>query len=510
MPSERQHRRTEKILFGTVFAALTALAAWPILSSAWLPLVDLPEHASQVALWRAFATDADVQAHYTLHLSSPYSGFYFLWRVLVAMGFGIRSAGNLLVALSVMAVPLGVLALLKSCGRPGTWAVAVFPFVFTKPLAWGMVPFYFTFAFFFFAFAFFARWLAWPRLFSGLTVAVLGLLLLWSHPLTAGFWGLACGLLALLDRIPLRRRLLALLPLLPAGFGLLAYAASRSNHGVVAPDFRAQTTDWLGAFFLSAYDGTTAEVTARAGLMEIVLAAIVLAGAAASLLARDRRRWDGHLPLLAAAAVALLLYLFLPFRMFSTDFVNVRFASIALFLGITALPVVPWRALRVGLLLCIAGIAFSVDIAVHQAYAEFNRDVGDPEALFAKLPRKASVGWPLNASRDLPPFEIVVLDNFAAWAQLQTIGPAPSFTDREHMLVRDATPVPDPRFDVKLAQGADGALVVTSEAGRWPDVLLFATPLTPPNSLPGASRGPYRLIGRSGVLNAYLLEPALR
>ncbi len=513
LPALAHSRRS--LAFAVVFIGLAAGCVWPVLGSTWLPLVDLPEHASQVALWQAIGRDPHLATLYSVHLSSPYAAFYVVWRGLTVLGLSIETAGRVLAAACLVAVPIGLLVLLHVRRRPLEWSLLAFPFVFTKSFAWGFLPFCFTYALLFFALALFAAWLERRSWSVGITVAASGLLLLWGHALTAGFWGLACGLLALGRTERVRERVVTAIPLLPAGFGLALWLVG-TRGAVVDPMYEGTAWQWAQAFFLSVYDGTTDAVTAAADLMQPILAAVLMAGVASVVRSRRTggagsfeiarsvwRAFDG--PLLVAAVVALLLYLFMPFTMFGTAIINVRFASVALMLFIAALPPVPWWVVRSGLLACTVVVAGLVDAEVARAYAGFDREVGDPSALFAEIATGASIDSPEGSERQLPPLQLDVLRHFAVWAQLKTLGPAATFTDREHMLVQDSQAVPYPRFDSKLVVSGGAIVGIESPGNRLPDYLLFHTPQALERTeLPVAGTGiVYRFVRRSGGLNLF-------
>jgi hypothetical protein len=498
-----------------VAALLAAGCCWPIFTHAIIPLVDLPAHASQVALWRAWGNDPDLHQRYTLHFDSPCAAFYILWRALTAIGLSIDAAGKVMIAICLLAVPLGLAVLLRSRGRPREWALLAFPLVFTQQLAWGFLPFYFAFALLFFSLAAFSGWLrlgGWPR---ALLVIASGLLLLWTHALTAGFWGLACGLLALAERIPLRRRAMALVPLLVPGAVLAIWALREAGHGTNV-HYGGTFSQRAGTFFQMISDGTTPEVTQTALLTRwVVLGVLVLAVLQAVMPNRRqaepviRPLLDVDVPLLLAAAAALGLYLTMPLMLFQSDLVCVRFAPMAWLLFIAALPRLDLQPARLAILAAAAVVALEVDVGMSRAWGEFNRTVGDARSLFALLPPKASVDRPDGAARSVQPLQLRVFDNFALWGQVHTLGAARSFTRFPQMLVQDAQSEPDPLFDATMAKYQDGRPAIVSASGRAPDALVFYSEESLPAALPLAGRhATYRLLGRTGGLNAYLLQRA--
>ncbi len=116
---------------GRAAAAIAgALCLVPIWASGHLPMVDLAQHAAQVALW----THRDDPLFfppgvYRFHWFTPYLGAYVLARAFAAL-FGVATALKLTVSVAAAAVPLSAAVLLKVTKGDPWWAVAAAPLAF--------------------------------------------------------------------------------------------------------------------------------------------------------------------------------------------------------------------------------------------------------------------------------------------------------------------------------------------------------------------------------------------
>src|SRR5690242_7571655 len=90
----------EASLFDATRTACWALAAKLLaafFSAAYLPMVDLPQHAAQVETWRRLADAGSPEARvFALNLGTPYLGAYAAARLLAA-GIGVVKAWKLVI-----------------------------------------------------------------------------------------------------------------------------------------------------------------------------------------------------------------------------------------------------------------------------------------------------------------------------------------------------------------------------------------------------------------------------
>jgi hypothetical protein len=173
-----------------------------------------------------------------------------------------------------------------------------------------------------------------------------------------------------------------------------------------------------------------------------------------------------------------------------------------------ALPPVAWPPARV--VACAAAVVMSllVFFRVDRAFGEFDRAVGDVEALFSKLPHGASIAVPEGAEHEWPPLKTPVLWHFSGWGQAQALGPSNGFTNAPQMLVRDSRDNPPTRPGAALVPTPGGGLSIGTIGQPLPDYLVFRTEAAPADTLPVVGGGGrYVLAGRSATLNLFRHEP---
>jgi hypothetical protein len=512
-PADRRGR----LLFSFAFVLLLIGSILPVWRHTFLPLVDLPLHASQVALWRAHDASPDIQRHFTIHLTSPYTLMYVLWRGLCACGLSIPAAGRVLVAAFIVSLPCSFLFYLHTRERPREWALLSFALTYDHSLAFGFLPFYMTMSLFFGALGLFAMWLRRPTPARGVSTAIGGLVLLWGHGVTAGLWGIACGLFALLQGRGLRALGMSVLPLLPTGVLLALWTWILHQEYVVLYTVQGMSfgerVEYLPQFLAGGFTDD-ANRTAEPVLLIAALAAVLaIAGFLRSRL--RRAQWlrpgddDFDLASLAAAGASFVLYFRLPFHMYGTNWVHGRFAPFGFFLLLAALPRIPWRLARGGILMGATGVAAMLFLQIDSSFAMFDEIIGDAEGLFTSLPNGASMDTPQNSNLHPAGFISPVLDHFSAWAQVWTLGNTRSFVVYRHMLVEESKTDPWPQFSETLTENPPGALAVDRGKGALPENLVFftATPAGPRLPVVG-STDEYSFQGRTGGLNLYALRKA--
>jgi hypothetical protein len=503
-----------KLLLPLVFAVLLAGSILPIVRHSFLPLVDLPLHASQVALWMAHEVSPEIQRHFIVHLTSPYTLMYVLWRGLCACGLSIPTAGRVLVAAFIVALPCSFLFYLRARERPREWVLISFALTYDHSLAFGFLPFYMTMSLFFIALGRFALWLQRPTPVRGVATAVAGLVLLWGHGVTAGLWGIACGLLTLLRGRGMKALAVSVLPLLPTGALLALWTWILHQEYVVL--FTVQGMSFtervanIPQFLVGGFTEDASRTAEPVLLIAVLGALLAIVGFLRSRL--RRAHWlepgvaDFDVASFTAGVFSFGLYFKLPFHMYGTNWVHGRFAPFGFFLMLAALPRIPWRLARGGILAGATGIAALVFLQIDASFAQFDEAIGDAQGLFASLPKGSSIDTPQNSNLHLAGFLSPVFDHFAAWAQLWTLGNVRSFVVYRHMLVEESKTDPWPHFSEKLAEDPPGTLAVERGKDALPDYLMFftETPLGPRLPVAGSS-DTYVARGRTGGLNLFSL-----
>lgn len=180
---------------GLPVAAAHALAAAftlaPLLFAAVPPLVDYPPHLARMWVLTHADRVPDLAANYVVHWRLlPYLA---MDAVVVALAWlmPVETAARLFVALSMLSLPLGAMALRRALfGRVGLWPLAGLLFVYNAVLFWGFLSCLFSLGLALAAFAGWiatARWRPAPRL---ALFGAVGALLVLSHLFAFGVYGL--------------------------------------------------------------------------------------------------------------------------------------------------------------------------------------------------------------------------------------------------------------------------------------------------------------------------------
>ncbi len=124
-------------LFAGAFSAAAAVSLVPIWSVKYLPMVDLPQHAAQIFLWRHISEEAHGFSEvYELEMTSPYLAAHAILRLL-ALALPLPAATRVMASLAVIALPLAMLHLYRR-GKSDVWAaLAGFPLAYGFAFYWG-------------------------------------------------------------------------------------------------------------------------------------------------------------------------------------------------------------------------------------------------------------------------------------------------------------------------------------------------------------------------------------
>ena len=132
----------ERRLFIIVFVVLEAAVILPLWVGRYLPLLDLPNHLSAVAIWHFYGDPRfDFARYYQLVLDPlPYwAHYYFVHLLAYVMPFEIGN--KLFLTLYAIGFPLGARALARRFGRSDWVSLFVIPLVWNYSLANGFIAF---------------------------------------------------------------------------------------------------------------------------------------------------------------------------------------------------------------------------------------------------------------------------------------------------------------------------------------------------------------------------------
>jgi hypothetical protein len=363
-------------------AAILALAA-PTLFLAYLPMTDLPQHTAVVSMLQ--------------HIDDPRFGFgefyelapgrtlYFLPYAL-ALGLAkflpLALAMRVVVFLSAIAYPFGVLAVLRATGRAGILALLALPLMYNRAFFWGFINFNLALGMSLMAVALLARPTRNVR--SDIALAALCTAITFTHVYgIALVLGYACLWLAIGERRALMRRAL---PLAPVALGAVAWLAlGRRAEGRGSLYFESLLERLIGFedATLGGYPNLSDEI-----LLGLMLTAVAVLCARTLPWSRERWRALGHCEriLTLFAGLNFALYWVLPTHTETAYFVHFRHALLA----VALLPMLASdRELRDSpiasgaLLAALTALTF----AVHWSHlVRFDREARPFERVVEKLP----------------------------------------------------------------------------------------------------------------------------
>jgi hypothetical protein len=148
-----------------------------------LPCVDYPQHLA-LADVAARLRDPNAAEHQTHQLSYfTYNGLFHVAVANMSRIMPIELAGRLIVAGSLIALGASVLALLRTLGKPPSYAGLFVPLIFSFSVKWGFVNYGLATAIAACALVLIARAALRPRVTTALGIAAMGLLCAYAHVL---------------------------------------------------------------------------------------------------------------------------------------------------------------------------------------------------------------------------------------------------------------------------------------------------------------------------------------
>ena len=188
---------TNRTVFKFVFILLSVLTLFSIWVPKYLPMIDLPQHAAQVDIWKNLN---NTNYHYAniffVNWYTPYISTFIL-SLFFHEFFGIQEALKITITLSLLGLPFSLLFLLKETNSDSWLAVAGFPVSFSFGFYWGFLSYILAVPlgviFVALGLGYFRR----PRFLNGLIVSMLGVLLFFTHALVFGICGIILGIIGI-------------------------------------------------------------------------------------------------------------------------------------------------------------------------------------------------------------------------------------------------------------------------------------------------------------------------
>jgi hypothetical protein len=378
-------------------AAILALAA-PTLFLAYLPMTDLPQHTAVVSMLQHI--DDPRFGFSEFYALAPGRTLYFLTYA-VALGLAkflpLALAMRVVVFLSVIAYPFGVLAVLRATGRAGILALLALPLMYNRAFFWGFINFNLALGMSLLVLALLVRPTRSVR--SDLALAAVCTAVAFTHVYgIALVLGTACVWLAIGERRALLRRAL---PLAPIALGALAWLAlGHRAEGRGELYFLPGVDRFLGFedATLGGYPDRSDEL-----LFGLMLGAVAVFCARTFPWSRKRWRALGHCEriLCVVAVLNFALYWALPTHTETAYFIHFRHALLA----VALLPMIASdRELRASPIASRALLAVltASTFAIHWSHlVRFDREARPFDRVVAMLPDAPKLyflSWDLNGS----------------------------------------------------------------------------------------------------------------
>lgn len=180
-----------------LFVAAVLLSIVPLWFGQNLPMVDMPQHAAQIAALREiWAGNATFTQLFDVNWFTPYLLGYMLLYV-ASMALPVAVAAQLVVSLSLISIPLLTGTLLRAAGADERWKWLAIPCAFGYAFYWGFLSFLVAVPFGLLFILQAMRFSAAPSVRRGLWVAASSLALFFCHIIVLGFASLiALGYIA--------------------------------------------------------------------------------------------------------------------------------------------------------------------------------------------------------------------------------------------------------------------------------------------------------------------------
>ena len=398
-------------------SAIVVLAL-PCLFLGYLPMTDLPQHTAVMSILKnlgdpAFAFDSYYEA------APDRTLYYFTYAIALALAkiVPLEIAVRIVVFLSAIAYPLGVLAVLRATGRPGALALLTLPLMYSRTFFWGFANFNLALGMALIAVALLERGARSVR--GEVALAALCVAIVLTHAYGAAIvLGYVCLWLVVGDRRAVLKRLPALSPLV---IGILVWfqlGLGVEGRGDVYFRSLARRLLRFEDSVIGGYPDTSDE---------ILLAAMLATTAffAAGAFPWNRARWHalGRCERIFAlfSGLNLALYFALPTHLPSWHYINFRHALLAVaFLPLLAQATDGPGARRTAIAL-LAGLT-ALTFATHWSHLiRFDREARSFDDVIAQLPDTPRVYF-LNWDMDGAVTETHAYHHFHAYIQARRGG----------------------------------------------------------------------------------------
>jgi hypothetical protein len=390
--------------YWAVFAALSILLILPLWTITYLPLGDLPDHAGQL---NAIMHYSDYSNEYRINWFTPYLVGYSI-SLMFGLFFSATTALKITYTLAVLAVPFTTARLLRNLGLNRYWVIPSFASAFSFSFYWGFFSYVVATPIAIAFFAFCVLYSQKQRDIKTLTyAAAFSALLFFAHAMAWAFAMVVAACIIFINNSlkETRDKLLPFVYLLPlVGYWISVNGATQST-SVEAGHLIEHVTSRIGnelGYVIEQFKDRTVKHEHQQRAKELLSFAIgrmplgdyiVLSGILLfwPLLigARLTRNWRKWLPPLCAVGAFMIV----PYWIFDTAYVNLRFAvflmPLSLFLfevDSTRNPFAHYGIVSFGIR-CLSGIGITCLLLVgnYNILASFKSNDADFTAILEKM-----------------------------------------------------------------------------------------------------------------------------
>jgi hypothetical protein len=424
---------SERRLFFIAFVTLAIAGCVPIWIGKYLPLLDINNHLSAVAVWHYHDDPAwNLSQYYDLNLVPlPYWAHYYSVHLLTYVVRSVIVANKIFLTAYAIAVPVAALLLARRFGRSDWLALFVFPLVWNFNLADGFIAYCAGFAAAALALVAVDKYCVRPTIGRAAAVILIGSSTYFFHLLAYALFLVCAGLVVLMQAHPWRPRLLAAraLPVLScAGIGLWALRhANQMNFQRVTGEGRSLVYDALPGRLeqiperlINLLPGSVDELVVIVLLLCWLALAVTGARTAPSDALPGEPRWRAWAPE-ACTLGAFALYLAAPRSMqrpFYWHMINGRFVVAIAFFATLMLrgKIENWRRL---FLIPVFVFALIYDISLCRAFRDFNRRIAGLDAIVDEIPRDKSVLTLILRPFNDPAVNVAAYNQFPSLVQIR-------------------------------------------------------------------------------------------
>lgn len=392
-------------------ALCSGLCLLPLWALDFPPMVDLPQHAAQIAIWLNW--DAPGYG-YREHLAVNWWTPYLLGNALVfllAHFMPVLAAFKVLISTAILAIPFITWFLLRESGGNPWWLFVCLPVGFSFNFYWGFVNYMVAtpLALLFITLA--VRYSTRPTVRRAVTLFLFAHLMFVAHAILFGLCGLIAAAVVLLRAPSLRAAMVRCIPLLgalPLTVGWVTYTHSTE---AMAQDPAVWAHGWYRIPELASLTVGLPPSLTSLGSSGLLLTIPFLLGARP---ARQLYRW-------APFALVVVLFMVSPHKILGTSLLYNRFAVLVL---PTLLYALDWRqsaeypAWRHALAPLLAA-AWITSLGLR--FWGFNMEVGEFRPLIDSMPAHRRVLYFATSTQsDFIPYPVFVY--FGTWYQVERGG----------------------------------------------------------------------------------------